>query len=70
MYYTEELLREVISDEYEVIEFGRYMEMEPDDFLRHVVLKKASGGDTVTLRNRQCMLLRHVLFIPRKFRIS
>lgn len=39
VYYTEEALREVIGDEYEAIEFGRYAEMEPDDSL-YAVLKK------------------------------
>ena len=39
VYYTEESLREVIGDPYEVVEFGSYMEMEPDDSL-FIVLKK------------------------------
>ena len=39
VYYTEESLREVIGEEYEVIEFGSYLEMEPDDSC-YVVLKK------------------------------
>lgn len=43
VYYTEELLREVIGDEFEVIEFGRYAEMEPDDSL-YTVLKKPTAG--------------------------
>jgi cyclopropane fatty-acyl-phospholipid synthase-like methyltransferase len=39
VYYTEDTLRDVIGDEYEIIEFERYTEMEEDDSF-YIVLRK------------------------------
>jgi hypothetical protein len=42
VYYTEETLAQVISEEYEIVEIKRYTEMESDDSL-FLVLKKLGG---------------------------